>query len=407
MRTAQERRGAIDVARGCSLLLVVAGHLAMAVVDRDSTGALRGDNVLALHPGLAFLGLLAPMPVFFAAAGWSHSGPDAHDRVTTKRIAPIVLVATVVCTVWGSASIVSILVTGGANTVSRGARIASQPMWFLAAYVPFVALPRQLGSLARAIRFTVPAAICFVALGDWLLHAHDLPRAVGFPGFFVVWQTPWVLGAWWRSRAADPTFDERRTGLLLALTGLVACAALVRWAGYAPSLIDAVPGRRTNSTPPGLFTLSASVVQVGLLMMVAQPLDNVAARRSVLVASLSRAAVGIYAWHLTAFALCAATIALGLPGPERFGAAWWWTRPLWFGAIIAVTLLLALATQSVIGRINTTVDGQTNPTVWFAVVATTIAAGLTGLYGPRSIPMSVSIIALFGVSIGLLSASGD
>ena len=373
----------------------------MAVVDRGPSGALRGDNVLALHPGLAFLGLLAPMPIFFAAGGWASAGGPSTSRDVVRRISPVVLVAAIVCGAWGTASIVSILATGGANTVSRGARIATQPLWFLAAYVPFVATYRVFARAATHIRVIIPAAVAFVVLGDWLQYARTFPRQIGFPGFFVVWGTPWLIGTWWHRRSEDPAFDERRTGAALTLIGLVACVLLVRFVGYSPSLIDAVPGRRTNSTPPGLFTMAAAVAQVGVLMMVARMLDSVANRHRNLVKRFSSVAVGIYAWHLTGFALCAAMIALGLPAPERFSTTWWLTRPLWFVAIITVTFAFADPTRRLVARIGTKGATNAGPTS-IAVLLATTGTALTGLYGPRSIPMSLVIVSVTILAVRFL-----
>ena len=43
-------RGAIDVARVGALVLVVLGHLALAIIDRNPDGTLRGANVFSLYP---------------------------------------------------------------------------------------------------------------------------------------------------------------------------------------------------------------------------------------------------------------------------------------------------------------------------------------------------------------------
>ena len=70
----------IDVARVGALLIVVFGHLSLAVIDRPG-GHVRGANLLALHPGWAFVVAIAPMPVFFAAAGWAHTTSDLSRGV--------------------------------------------------------------------------------------------------------------------------------------------------------------------------------------------------------------------------------------------------------------------------------------------------------------------------------------
>jgi hypothetical protein len=92
------RRDAIDVARVGALAMVVAGHLLLAVIDRGPDGALRGANLLSLHPDLAWLSLLAPMPVFFAAAGWANAA--SRPLGAASRLRTLVGLGSVVVLVW-------------------------------------------------------------------------------------------------------------------------------------------------------------------------------------------------------------------------------------------------------------------------------------------------------------------
>ncbi len=90
-----------------------------------------------------------------------------------------------------------------------------------------------------------------------------------------------------------------------------AAVGLVLAAGYFPSLIDAVEGERSNTTPPTLFTSVAALVQVGLLMVAGGGLDRLARRWRGLLDRAGEAAVGVYVWHLSGLALCAAALAAG------------------------------------------------------------------------------------------------
>lgn len=382
------------------MLVVVAGHLAMVVVDRGSDGSLRGDNLLALFPEWAWLGVLSPMPIFFATAGWSHARRTVLDTPgeALERVRVLALVSGAVALAWSVASLVALAVAGEGHIVPDGARLAIQPLWFLAAYVPLLLLaPRVNMAAGRPVIFVVAAAMV-VGATDALRFLDERPRMVGAPGFLLVWAVPWVMGAWWRLEGPRDHRGEMRTGILLAGGAGLVCVLLVRHGGYSPSLIDAVPGRRTNSTPPTLFTLSAAVVQVGLLMLGASTLDRIADRFPRPVAGLGRVAVAVYAWHLTALVLCAAVLAAGMWTPDRFGPGWWWSRPAWWAAVVGLTLLFARATALIVPSAPR--PPRSDVARWQALLAVTglsTGAVLAGLYGPRSLVAASAIIVCFSL----------
>ena len=390
------RRGAIDLARVGALVLVVLGHLTMAVIDRGPDGGLRGDNLLSLHPGLAWLAMLAPMPVFFAAAGWANA--TATPRTAAPRLRSLVGLGAVVVVVWSAAAVVALLATDDGGIVADGARIATQPLWFLAAYVPFAAFGAAMASAARHVVPLVAVCLAVLTALDAIRFAFDGPELVGWPGFAVAWAVPWFLGAAWRASAEHGAGrrNEVRTGLALAAGAGLAATALVAGAGYFPALIDAVEGERSNTSPPTLFTAVAAMVQVGLLMAVAGPLDRLATRWRRGLDRAGEAAVGIYAWHLTALALCAALLAAGLWTPERFGLTWWLTRPLWFALVLGVTAGLVAVTELVRrrgGKHPRSTPGKAR--ILSGVVLATTGAAVVGRFGPRTIPGALAAVVGF------------
>jgi hypothetical protein len=276
--------------------------------------------------------------------------------------------------------------------------VATQPLWFLAVYVPFAALGSRIAAVAQ--RPLLAAGGCFAVLMvlDVARFGFGAPEALGWPGFFLAWGVAWLVGAWWRLRWEAGWPREQRTGALLALIGSVAASGLVLFAGYDPALIDAVEGQRSNTTPPGLFTAVAAVVQVGLLMMMASGLDRLAARWRRLFDRAGDVSVAVYVWHLTALALCAAVIAAGLWAPVRFSIGWWLTRPLWFAAVLGVTALLAALTGRGRDRQHReTVPLGSPPTTRIALglVSTTVGAAIVGLLGPRTLPSAVLAASTF------------
>jgi hypothetical protein len=377
-------------------VLVVLGHLALAIIDRSPDGALRGANVLSLYPDLAWLAMSAPMPVFFAAAGWANA--TATPRSAAPRLSILVGLSAVVVVLWSAASIGEILVRGEGGVVADGGRVATQPLWFLAVYVPFAALGSRIAGLAQRALLAVGGCFAVLIVLDVARFGFRAPDVLGWPGFFLAWGVAWLLGAWWRLRWDAGWSHEQRTGALMALIGSVVACGLVLFAGYDPALIDAVEGQRSNTTPPGVFTAVAAVVQVGLLMMVANGLDRLAARWRMLFDRAGDVSVAVYVWHLTALALCAAVIAAGLWAPARFSVGWWLTRPLWFAVVLGVTALLAALTGRGRDRQRReTVPLRHPPTTRIAIglVSTTIGAAIVGLYGPRTLPSAVLAASAF------------
>jgi hypothetical protein len=391
-----DHREAIDVARIVALFLVVIGHLTLAVIDRDD-GSVRGANLLALHPGWAIAAAAAPMPIFFAAAGWANA--RASVGTSAARLGSLVGAAAAVVVVWSAGVIAAQALAGQPGVVADGARIATQPVWFLAAYVPFAANGRLLARVAaRRPGAVIGGSFVMLALLDVARFGLGAPDWLGWPGFFLAWGVPWLAGGWWRDRAERGDFRERRWGAVLAIGATVAAAGLVHLGGYSPALIDAVDGTRSNTTPPTLYTATVGLAQVGVLLLGASLLDAAGRRWRRIWDRAGEAAVGVYLWHMTALAVCAGAIAAGLPVPERLTATWWWTRPIWWAAVITVALGLVAATAAVRARTRRTTQPPRriggNRALAGMVLATT-AAALVGVRGPRTVELALACSALF------------
>jgi hypothetical protein len=406
------RRDAIDVARVLALAMVVAGHLTLAVIDRPH-GKVRGANLLALHPGWAMLLAAAPMPVFFAAGGWANATATLPHAV--RRLRVLAALGAVVVTAWSIAVAVAVLATGHPGIVGQGARLATQPLWFLAAYAPFSAAGRWLARTAgHHPVLMIGGCLAGLAVLDLARFSFDTGTDIGWIGFALAWVVPWLAGGWWRHRVEHGGLAERRTGAVIAATSMAAGIVLVHVFGYSPALIDAVPGARSNTTPPTLYTAVAGLAQFGVLLMLAAPLDRLGRRWRRAWDRAGAAAVGVYAWHLTALSLCAAAVAAGVPVPDRLTVAWWLTRPIWWAAVLAVTVGLVLATDRVRRRPDgsagtsssgATSTGAASPVRLVAGVAMlTGAAAAVGLEGPHSLPLAAAWSGLFIGAWALLRA---
>lgn len=396
----------MDVARILALAVVVLGHLSLAVVDRRH-GALRGANLLALRPHWAWAAALAPMPVFFAAAGWANA--TATVEVAATRLRALVGTALVVVCGWSATVIAVRTIPGHAGIAGDGARIATQPLWFLAAYLPLAASGRAIARAAdRHGPALIAAGLAVLAALDLARFAGPAPSWIGWPGFFLAWGTPWVAGAWWRSRCGDAGWRaERRAGATLAAIAAAAAVALVATAGYSPALIDVVPGARSNTTPPTLYTAVVALAQVGGLWLAAGWLDAIGRRWRPLWDRAGEAAVGVYVWHLTALALCVGLVAAGMPTPRRLTAIWWLTRPLWWALVLGVSAVLVGSSAAARARLARRPAGRLTATsAWAGVLLTALAAGVVGLRGPRSAVLALACSSLFAGGWALLRGSG-
>lgn len=376
------------MARSLALLVVVCGHLILAVIDRDSAGQLRGDNVLALYPQFSWVTLVAPMPIFFAAGGWANA--TSTPLTSVKRLRVLVGLAAIVVTVWSAVSIIELLLLGESGTLSDGARLATQPLWFLTAYIPFAAYGQRISGVAQRLAPIVGLCLAVLVVIDIARFGFGADDKWGWPSFFLAWGIPWMIGAWWRKASQSPAFNERKIGAVLAISGAMSCVLLVKIAHYYPALIDAVPNERSNTTPPTVFTAVAAIAQAGVLMMIASSLDAIATRWRSTIDALSKASVAVYAWHLSALALVAGLLALGAYAPTRFSAAWWLTRPLWYASVIGVTALFVVATSFVQKHRHHRGAERALPQMFHVgVVLAVIGGGVIGLYGPRTLPGAV------------------
>ena len=124
---------------------------------------MRGTNLLLLYPRWAVLAAAAPMPVFFAAGGWANA--STSPRGAAPRLRTLIGLAAAVVGCWSIAVLVASAFLGGEpGVLGKGARLATQPLWFLAAYVPFAFWGRALARGATARPFASIGG-CLVALG--------------------------------------------------------------------------------------------------------------------------------------------------------------------------------------------------------------------------------------------------
>jgi hypothetical protein len=299
---------------------------------------------------------------------------------------------------------------GDPGVLGQGARLATQPLWFLAAYVPFAFWGRALARFVTA-RPLVVVGGCLLALGalDVAHFGLDGPSWLAWPAFYLAWGTPWLVGAWWRQKWTEGGFPERRVGIALAVGGACVAALLVWRAGYQASLIDYGSDGRSNTNPPTLYTAVVGLTQIGVLMIVAPALDRLGSRFRALWNQAGSAAIAVYAWHLTALSLGVGIVAIpDVPAPRRLSASWWLFRPVWIVAVLGTCALLVAATAAVRARLQratrpnhaTTAPPITRLALGAAVAAT--GGAVIGLIGPATVPRALICCLLLGAGWALL-----
>jgi hypothetical protein len=178
-----------------------------------------------------------------------------------------------------------------------------------------------------------------------------------------------------------------RTRLLLAAIGAVGTILLVWLGPYPVSMVGLDNATLNNSFPTRVTMGFLGLLQGGLLLafepLLARWLQRARPWRFTIL--VNARIMTLYLWHLTAMvAVIGISLAfkgVGL-GSEPLSGAWWATRPLWWGALAAVTVGFI----AVFGRFETpTKDVRPAPPTWLAILAcVAMCAGL-------------GVMAMFGI----------
>ena len=369
--TPEGRDRIIDAVRGFALLVVVFGHLLMAVVYWPDAGEARIGNLMASYPALQYLTwVLQVMPIFFAFGGaasviaWRKA--DAGDVLYStwmwgrvRRLLRPVLVYLAVMAVFSA--VVTIVVGPSLDPLLS---IINGPLWFLGVYtmtllfLPFMWWVHQRN---RAIAFVVLIPLATIdSIGVTVL---GWPLWIGFFNYLLCWLAIQQLGFFWGEST------RQRTWVLVAVVTFVVNAALVYYGPWPMSLVGLpgdildydqitilgttidVPGFRgeySNMAPPSVVLLLHGIALVSLVFIARRPLERLLHRPRVWLVTtfMMLTSMSLYIWHLLAIVLALTTLRqLGLPPPTRLGPDGW-PEPistgeyaLWFAGFLVVFLV--------------------------------------------------------------------
>lgn len=376
--TPPDRDRVIDAVRGASLVVVVFGHLLMAVVYWPTGEVPRLGSILLAYPWTQLLTwVLQVMPLFFAFGGAANalSWDRARARGTgysawmwgrTQRLLRPVLIYLAIA---ASAAWVAREVWGDVAGPILG-QLGVQ-LWFLGVYLVTTALlPSMLAWHRRApwaAFLVVVPVVVVINVGTTIL---GWPLLLGMANVVLVWLLLQQLGFFWSGGARQTS--PRRWGVIGA--GSLALAAfLVAWGPWPMSLIGSpgdrldyeslsiygwtvgVPGyagEYSNMFPPSIVLLLQGVALVAVIYVLRRPLGSLLHRSPVWWAAtgMNLTAMSVYLWHVPAIMLAFVILHLvGLNPPTMIGDSGY-PVPIeageyfaWFVVLLAVFVALLAA----------------------------------------------------------------
>ena len=350
--TPAHRDRTVDALRALAIAGVILGHwlvTALVVTPGGAGHGLHDESPLAAMPYLTPVSwIFQTLAIFFLVGGYAaarsyHGGYRSWLRQRLVRLSrPVALLAAV----W--VPLAAGLYLGGVSgpVLHTVLTLVLDPLWFLGVFVVLTALTplaaamvRRLGLLAAAVPLVV------VAAADAVRFDLGGPSWAGWINVVAGWMVPYLLGMAW----ARGAFPGRRGPALMLAGGAAATTALVLWAGYPASMVGVNGAAISNLNPPTLAVVTFGIAQVGLALLLREPLARLMRRPLAwaAVATANLSAMTLFLWHQTAFlAVTMAALLIGrLPGLHTApdSASWIAERIAWlpvFAVALAVLWLV-------------------------------------------------------------------
>ncbi|SNT49494.1 Acyltransferase family protein [Streptosporangium subroseum] len=376
----------VDALRALAILGVVLGHWLVTAWALAPTGAVRISSPLGHLPMFTPLSwVFQTLAVFFFVGGYAaarsrlsastststsatatatataRSQPPAATRPagawvrarTARLLGPVVPLLLV----WAGIAAGMALHRMPFGTIRALTLPAVGPLWFLAVFValtaatPLLLRPRPLVTavVAGAVVLGVDVARFWLDGPAWLKWAN---LAAG-------WLVPYALGIAW----ANGAFASRRTAAGLLAGGTAGAVVLIAGFGYPASMVGVTGAEVSNLSPPTLAAVCFGIAQVGLALLVRDPLTRLMRRPGLwaVVALANASAMTIFLWHQTALTVTAvAALRFGeVPGllstPDE--PIWLLHRLAWFPVLAALLSIIWLSVFAK-GRFNDRVSSS-------------------------------------------------
>jgi surface polysaccharide O-acyltransferase-like enzyme len=338
----------VDLLRGGSIVAVVVGHWLVADLRWSGAEIVETSSLAEVPAMWPLTWLLVVIPVFFFVGGYANLRSWAGtlrrnegyatfvDRRVHRVLAPSGLYVAVV-------AVAGLLAdqSGGLGVRGMGG-LFYQPLWFLGAYLCVVALVPLTVRAHRRFGVAVPLVLVgLVVLGDLGRFAFEI-SAAGYANVLVVWLLMHQLGYFY----ADGTLS-RSVAAAMAVGGLAATALAVALGPWSATMVGVTGGEVGNMHPPTLAVTTLGVAQVGIAMLLRDPLTRWVARprvwSAVVVVNLN--VLSIYLWHQAALTIAARVVLpLGYPDPVAGTVGWWAARLAWLvipGLVLAGIVAVA------------------------------------------------------------------
>ena len=338
----------VDFLRAVAILAVVCGHWMIATIQRTPHGIAIG-NVLSHQPGLRPLTwVFQVMGVFFVVGGFSTrrtiEAASQFDvgAFLAGRAERLLRPTLVFVVAWLGAVVVLRSAGVDARLTHAIARIAAQPLWFLAVYLVVTLIaPAQLALHRRVPALLVVILPIATVTADVLRFDHVAP---GFAvlNYLFVFAFAQELGFHLSSGWDRVT---RGVALIAAVAAAGVLLALVIFGPYPVSMVGLPGARVSNMSPPTLCILLLTVMQTAVFTVL-RPAGQawLTGRRAWIGTVAANAGImTIFLWHLSAAAVVGAVVYAGDVLPAPGSRDWWLLKIPWFVGCLGLLVGFVLA----------------------------------------------------------------
>jgi hypothetical protein len=345
------RDRSVDALRALAIAGVILGHwlVTALVLTRSPSGArLHDASPLAALPALAPASwIFQTLAVFFFVGGYAaaRSGQAGRGYLTwlRGRLARLSRPVAVLVAVWVPITAAMALAGVSPGTIRTLVTLVLDPLWFLGVFAVLTALTPVAEALVRrcgAAAALLPAVL--VAAVDLARFGFGAPGWIGWVNVGAGWLVPYLFGIAW----ARGALRGWKVPAVMLAAGAAGTAVLVTWAGYPASMVGVNGAAISNLNPPTMAAVTFGIAQVGLALLLREPLARWMRRPLAwaAIATVNLSAMTLYLWHQTAFlAVTAAGQAVGrLPGLLTAPSSTLWIaeRLAWLPAFAAALAVL-------------------------------------------------------------------